>query len=104
MKIVLIGQQDFGKAALEAFLARGDEVVGVFCRPEKPGSKGWDAAITRICNYGQVKIKSSGKFLFVFNTHFEVNNSFIFSYCSPQLPPNAQLITPELFLQHPKLP
>ena len=39
MKIVLIGQQDFGKAALEAFLARGDEVVGVFCRPEKPGSK-----------------------------------------------------------------
>ena len=40
----------------------------------------------------------------VFNTHFEVNNSFIYSYCSPQLPPNAQLITPELFLQHPKLP
>jgi methionyl-tRNA formyltransferase len=39
MKIVLIGQQDFGKAALEAFLARGDTVVGVFCRPEKPGSK-----------------------------------------------------------------
>ncbi len=39
MKIVLIGQQDFGKAALEAFLARGDEVVGVFCRPEKPGTK-----------------------------------------------------------------
>ena len=39
MRIVLIGQQDFGKAALEAFLARGDEVVGVFCRPEKPGTK-----------------------------------------------------------------
>ena len=39
--------------------------------PEKPGSKGWDAAITRICSYGQVKIKSSGKFLFVFNTHFD---------------------------------
>ncbi len=39
MKIVLIGQQDFGKAALEAFLARGDEVVGVFCRPEKLGTK-----------------------------------------------------------------
>jgi len=39
MRIVLIGQQDFGKAALEAFLARGDEVVGVFCRPEQPGTK-----------------------------------------------------------------
>ncbi len=35
MKIVIIGQQDFGKAVLEAFLARGDEVAGVFCAPEK---------------------------------------------------------------------
>jgi len=39
MKIVIIGQQDFGKAALEAFLNRGDQIVGVFCRPEKAGSK-----------------------------------------------------------------
>ena len=39
MKIAFIGQQDFGKAVLEAFLARGDEVVGVFCKPEKPGEK-----------------------------------------------------------------
>src|SRR6185437_13048979 len=30
-----IGQQDFGKATLEAFLNRGDEVVAVFCAPEK---------------------------------------------------------------------
>jgi methionyl-tRNA formyltransferase len=39
MKIAFIGQQDFGKATLEAFLARGDEVVGVFCVPEKAGAK-----------------------------------------------------------------
>lgn len=39
MRIAFIGQQDFGKAALEAFVARGDEVVGVFCKPEKPGEK-----------------------------------------------------------------
>jgi methionyl-tRNA formyltransferase len=39
MKIALIGQQEFGKATLEAFQARGDQVVGVFCRPEKAGSK-----------------------------------------------------------------
>lgn len=39
MKIAIIGQQDFGKAVLEAFLKRGDEVVGVFCAPEKPGAK-----------------------------------------------------------------
>ncbi len=39
MKIVIIGQQDFGKSVLEAFLARGDEVVGVFCAPEKEGAR-----------------------------------------------------------------
>lgn len=39
MKIAFIGQQEFGKAALQAFLARGDEVAGVFCMPEKPDAK-----------------------------------------------------------------
>lgn len=39
MKVVIIGQQAFGKATLQAFLERGDEVVGVFCKPEKPGEK-----------------------------------------------------------------
>ena len=39
MKIAIIGQQDFGKAVLEAFLARGDAVAGVFCAPEKPGAR-----------------------------------------------------------------
>src|SRR5262252_97736 len=39
MKIAIIGQQDFGKGVLEAFLARGDQVAGVFCAPEKEGAK-----------------------------------------------------------------
>ena len=39
MKIAIIGQQDFGKAVLEAFLKRGDTVAGVFCAPEKPGAR-----------------------------------------------------------------
>jgi methionyl-tRNA formyltransferase len=39
VKIAIIGQQDFGKAVLEAFLARGDEIAGVFCAPEKEGAK-----------------------------------------------------------------
>ena len=39
MKITIIGQQDFGKAVLEAFLARGDTVAGVFVAPEKEGAK-----------------------------------------------------------------
>jgi methionyl-tRNA formyltransferase len=39
VKIAIIGQQDFGKGVLEAFLKRGDEVAGVFCAPEKAGAR-----------------------------------------------------------------
>ena len=39
MRIAIIGQQDFGKSVLEAFLARGDTVAAVFCAPEKEGAK-----------------------------------------------------------------
>ena len=39
MRIAIIGQQDFGKAALEAFTARGDDVAAVFCAPDKPGAR-----------------------------------------------------------------
>jgi methionyl-tRNA formyltransferase len=39
MKIAIVGQQDFGKAVLEAFLARGDSVAAVFCAPEKEGAR-----------------------------------------------------------------
>ncbi|MEO8133654.1 MAG: methionyl-tRNA formyltransferase [Betaproteobacteria bacterium] len=39
MRLAIIGQQDFGKAVLEAFLQRGDEVAAVFCAPEKEGAR-----------------------------------------------------------------
>jgi methionyl-tRNA formyltransferase len=39
MKIAIIGQQDFGKAVLETFLVRGDDVAAVFCAPEKEGAR-----------------------------------------------------------------
>jgi methionyl-tRNA formyltransferase len=39
MRVAIIGQQEFGKAVLEAFLARNDEVAGVFCAPEKEGAR-----------------------------------------------------------------
>jgi len=39
MRIAIVGQQDFGKSVLEAFLARGTEVAAVFCAPEKPGAR-----------------------------------------------------------------
>jgi methionyl-tRNA formyltransferase len=37
MRIAIVGQKDFGKAALAAFRERGHTVAGVFCAPEKPG-------------------------------------------------------------------
>jgi methionyl-tRNA formyltransferase len=39
MRIVVHGQQAFGKAVLDALIKRGDEVVGVYVAPEKPGAK-----------------------------------------------------------------
>ncbi len=39
MKIAIIGQQDYGKAVLEAFLERGDQVAGVFVAPDKEGAR-----------------------------------------------------------------
>ena len=38
MRIAVVGQSDFGKAVLDAFIERGDAVAGVFCAPEKPGA------------------------------------------------------------------
>ncbi|HXQ51728.1 MAG TPA: methionyl-tRNA formyltransferase [Stellaceae bacterium] len=39
MRIAVIGQQAFGKAALDAFIARGHQVAGVFVPPEAPGAR-----------------------------------------------------------------
>ncbi len=39
MRIVVHGQQAFGKAVLEALLKRGETIVGVYVAPEKPGQK-----------------------------------------------------------------
>src|SRR3990167_1400023 len=39
MRILFNGQQAFGKAVLEALVNRGEEIVGVYCAPDKPGKK-----------------------------------------------------------------
>lgn len=46
---------------------------GTFWLSETPSvpSKGWDAAIKRVCSYGQFKSKGSAETLWVFNTHFD---------------------------------
>ncbi len=37
MRIIVNGQQAFGKSVLEALIERGEEVVGVYCEPDKEG-------------------------------------------------------------------
>src|SRR6201988_2768051 len=39
MRIVVHGQQAFGKAVLEALIKRGENVVAVYVAPERPGAK-----------------------------------------------------------------
>lgn len=38
--------------------------------PHEP-SRGWDAALNRICTYGLFELKKTGKRFFVFNTHLD---------------------------------
>jgi methionyl-tRNA formyltransferase len=37
MRIIVNGQEQFGKSVLEALLERGENVVGVYCAPDKEG-------------------------------------------------------------------
>ena len=39
MRIIVNGQQAYGKAVLEALLERSENVVGVYCAPDKEGQK-----------------------------------------------------------------
>ena len=39
IRIALIGQQAFGKAVLEALLERGEEVIAVYCAPDREGRR-----------------------------------------------------------------
>ena len=37
MRVIVIGQGPFGTKVLEALVQKGEEVVGVFCPPDKRG-------------------------------------------------------------------
>ena len=37
MKLIVHGQQAFGKSVLEALMERGEDIVAVFCEPDKEG-------------------------------------------------------------------
>jgi methionyl-tRNA formyltransferase len=47
MRIVVHGQQAFGKAVLEALLKRGENVIAVYAAPEKPGAESRSAEGSR---------------------------------------------------------
>ena len=39
MRIAVNGQQAFGKAVLDALVERGEDVIAVYCAPDKEGAK-----------------------------------------------------------------
>ncbi len=39
MRLIVNGQQAFGKSVLEGLLDRSEDVVGVYCAPDKPGAR-----------------------------------------------------------------
>jgi endonuclease/exonuclease/phosphatase family metal-dependent hydrolase len=39
--------------------------------PDTPGSKGWDAALPRICSWVKLKDRSTNNEIYYFNTHFD---------------------------------
>ena len=39
MRLIVNGQQAFGKSVLERLLDRSEDVVGVYCAPDKPGAR-----------------------------------------------------------------
>ena len=54
MRIAVVGQQDFGKAVFEAFLARGDEIV------EHPQLASRDVLQTIDSRYGPMRLVGAG--------------------------------------------
>ena len=67
MRIVVHGQQAFGKAVLEALLKRGENVIAVYVAPEKEGAKAdplKEAAVAAklpVYQPASTRIRKSGK-------------------------------------------
>lgn len=49
----------------------GSNTFWLSLTPEVPGSKSWDAAITRIVTWAKFKDRKTKKIFFAFNTHFD---------------------------------
>jgi endonuclease/exonuclease/phosphatase family metal-dependent hydrolase len=55
----------------ERFAVLDTQTFWLSLTPNIPGSKDWDAAITRVVTWGKLKDKVNGKTFFHFNTHFD---------------------------------
>jgi endonuclease/exonuclease/phosphatase family metal-dependent hydrolase len=71
------GRDGFGKGESSNIFYRKDRFIlkdsGTFWLSETPGkiSKGWDAALNRVCTYVLLKDKQTKKTFWVFNTHMD---------------------------------
>ena len=72
-----IGRDGIGKGESSNIFFKKDRInlktQGTFWLSETPDtiSKGWDAALNRVCTYGLFQDKKSKKFFLVFNTHLD---------------------------------
>lgn len=55
----------------DVFELLGSDTFWLSETPEVANSKGWDAALPRIVTWVKLKVKSSGKEFYFFNTHFD---------------------------------
>lgn len=55
----------------ERFTLRDHSQFWLSETPSVPGSKSWDAAITRVVSWAALEDINSGKLIYVFNTHFD---------------------------------
>lgn len=75
--VVGTGRDGFGMGESSNIFYRSSRFIlkdsGTFWLSETPGkiSKGWDAALNRVCTYALLKDKQRKKMIWVFNTHLD---------------------------------
>ncbi len=55
----------------DRFILRDNSQFWLSETPEVPGSRSWDAAITRIVSWAALEDRKSGELIYAFNTHFD---------------------------------
>ena len=83
-----VGRDGGDRGEYSAIFYRTDRLrvldSGTFWLSETPDtvSKGWDAALNRICTWAKMKDRRTGRVFYFFNTHFfKSKSSFVMSLC-----------------------